>query len=80
VLDAEAISELDASGAEALQQLVDDLRAGDITLVVARMKQPSRDRADATGLTELIGPENFHPTVRAAVERCARPDPVVPQG
>jgi high affinity sulfate transporter 1 len=81
VLDAEAISELDASGAEAIQQLVDDLRASEITLVVARMKQPTRDRADATGLTDLIGPDNFHPTVRAAVERWARPaDPDVPAG
>ncbi len=81
VLDAEAISELDASGAEALQQLVDDLRASEITLVVARMKQPTRDRADATGLTVLIGPDNFHPTVRAAVERWALPaDPTAPQG
>ena len=80
VLDAEAISELDASGAEAIQQLVDDLRANDITLVVARMKQPTRDRADATGLTDLIGADNFHPTVRAAVARWARPtDPTVRQ-
>jgi MFS superfamily sulfate permease-like transporter len=77
VLDAEAISEIDASGADALRQLVDNLRSSGITLLVARMKQPTWDGADTMGLTDLIGRENFHPTVRAAVAACL---PIIPEG
>ena len=40
-----------------------------ITLDIARAKADLRDRLDETGLTALIGPEHFHPTVQDAVDR-----------
>jgi hypothetical protein len=38
------------------------------------MKDPVRRRLDDAGVTERIGAERFYPTVRAAVEACARED------
>lgn len=70
VLDAESITGIDASGVEALQALLGDLERQDIHLMVARMKSPLQARFDATGLTELIGPAQFQPTVHQAVATC----------
>jgi hypothetical protein len=42
----------------------------DITLVVARMKSATRRQLDEAGVTDAIGAEHFHPTVRAAVAAC----------
>ncbi|GMU79852.1 MAG: sodium-independent anion transporter [Acidimicrobiia bacterium] len=74
VLDAEGMNGIDASGAEALEQLVNGLRGRGIGLVVARLKTPVRDVFDASGLTELIGSDRFPPSVEAGVEQCAGPD------
>jgi len=71
VFDAEAVTALDASGAEALGELRRSLDEDGIGLAVARLKQPVREVFDATGLTEAIGAEHFHPTVRAAVSAYA---------
>jgi hypothetical protein len=40
-------------------------------LVVARMKSATRRQLDEAGVTDAIGAEHFHPTVRAAVAACA---------
>jgi MFS superfamily sulfate permease-like transporter len=63
---------IDASGVEAIEQLVRNLDGKSIDLVVARLKSPVRDRFDTTGLTELIGAANFFPTVERAVTACSR--------
>jgi hypothetical protein len=34
------------------------------------------ERLETIGLAEAIGPENFYPSVRTAVEGCARKMPV----
>jgi high affinity sulfate transporter 1 len=70
MLDAEGISQVDASGVQALQNLHASLRHDGIGLAVARLKDPVRQRFDTTGLTAAIGADNFHPTVRAAVAAC----------
>jgi MFS superfamily sulfate permease-like transporter len=71
VFDAEAVGHVDTAGLAAIEQLVDHLRADGITLVVARMKAPIRDRFDAASLTAKIGADRFYPTVRAAVAAVA---------
>jgi sulfate permease, SulP family len=70
VLDAEAIVAIDASGVEALEQLVESLAQQGITLVVARIKSPLQAHFDSTGLTGRIGADHFYPTVAAAVAAC----------
>ncbi len=40
-------------------------------VVVARRKGPTASRFDATGLTTMIGEDNFYGSVRDAVTACA---------
>lgn len=70
VFDAEAVTHTDSTGLNALDQLVKELRAQEITLVVARLRTRMEDQFAAAGITETIGRERFYPSVRAAVEAC----------
>jgi high affinity sulfate transporter 1 len=70
VFEAEGCNGLDASGVEALEQLLTALGATGITLVVARMKAPLQERFATTGLTERIGREHCFDTVERAVAWC----------
>lgn len=67
VLDAEGVNHVDGAGAEALQELVQDLAADEVEFVVARLKSAVHDQFDQHGLVATVGPERFFPTVRAAV-------------
>ena len=72
VFDAEAITHVDSTGLEALEELTKDLRRDEITLVVARLRTRMQEQFEHAGLTETIGPERFYPTVRAAVQAIDR--------
>lgn len=71
VFDAEAVTHVDSTGLAALEALVQSLERQGITLVAARLKAPMRERFDDAGLTDTIGRERFHATVREAVDACA---------
>lgn len=69
MLDASAVSGIDASAVGAIAEVYAGCLARNITLEVARATLDLRNRFDDTGLTELVGgPEHFHPTVTAAVD------------
>ena len=70
IFDAEGLTDIDASGVEAVEQLVESLRRDEITFVVARLKSPIEQQFTTTNLIELIGAEHFFPTVQAAVDYC----------
>ena len=72
VFDAQFVTDVDASGVEALEQLCRQLAERGVTFVVARLATPTKERFDATGLTDQIGQEHFSPTVEAAVRRVSR--------
>jgi MFS superfamily sulfate permease-like transporter len=72
VFDAEAVTYADSTGLEALEQLTNDLRRDQITLVVARLRTRMEEQFELSSLTETIGPEHFYPTVHAAVEAFGR--------
>jgi SulP family sulfate permease len=72
VFDAEAVNNIDSTGIETLLDLTLDLRAEQITLVVARLRARMRPDFEVAGLTEAIGSEHFYPTVRQAVAAFAR--------
>ena len=72
VFDAEALSHVDAAGLEALGEEADDLAKDGIGLLVARLKTPVQERFDESGLTDKIGRDRFHPTVRSAVDAATR--------
>ena len=73
VFDAEGVGGIDASGAQALDQLLDALDRERITFVVARLKGPVRQQFDDNLLTDRLGEDHFFPTVTRAVEWCSAP-------
>jgi SulP family sulfate permease len=75
VLDAEGLNGVDASGIEALEQLVGSLQGIGVGFMVARLKSPVRDIFDASGLTDVVGSDRFPPSVDAAVQQCAPTGP-----
>jgi MFS superfamily sulfate permease-like transporter len=70
VLDAEAATHVDTTDVDAIDELAGTLRDDGITLVVARMRARTKRRLGDAGLVDRIGPQRFHPTVRAAVAAC----------
>ncbi len=78
VLDAEGITDIDASGVEALGTLLDDLARDGVGFVLARAKSPIVSRLEATGITQRIGESNIEPTVHGAVASCVRRMPPQP--
>ena len=70
VFDAEAVTHVDSTGLDALDQLVQELRAQEITLVVARLRTRLEELFATAGVTETIGRERFYPTIRVAVDEC----------
>jgi sulfate permease, SulP family len=67
VLDAEAISDFDATAAETLEGLAGDLERLGVELWIARANSPLRNLLEVTGLMAEIGVANIYPSVRAAV-------------
>ena len=72
MFDAQFVSDVDASGVEALEELRRQLAERGVTFVVARLVAPTKDRFDATGLTDRIGAKRFYPSVEAAVRGASR--------
>lgn len=68
VFDAEALIGIDSSGAEALEAMRSELGREGIAFTVARLKDPVRTHFDSAGLTDAIGRDRFHGTIREAVE------------
>ncbi len=57
-----SINRIDATGEEKLRALTRDLKAADVTLMLAGLKKPVREALDRAGLDKVIGPENFFPS------------------
>jgi sulfate permease, SulP family len=72
VINANGINHLDASGVEMLRNLKLHLEQSGIMLVLAEVKRHILDVARRTGLVEVLGQENFYPTVEAAIEDVRR--------
>ncbi len=70
VFDAEAVTHVDATGVEALDDLERLLARDGITMLLARMKGPLEARLEGTSFGATMGQERRFPTVRAAVEYC----------
>jgi MFS superfamily sulfate permease-like transporter len=72
VFDAVAVTHVDTTGIEALEDVTNDLRREGIVLVVAHMRSRIVEQLRHAGLVDTIEEERFYPTVRAAVEGCVR--------
>lgn len=70
VLDAQAMTHVDAAGLTALRDMAESLAGQGVTLVVARMTHRIEQQLIDAGVADDIGREHFYPTVRAAVAAC----------
>ncbi len=73
VLDAIGMSDIDYTGMQALEQVVDLLGRRHIRFVVARAGERARSAIAASGITDTVGPANFYGTVWEAAMACSGP-------
>lgn len=67
VLDAQAITEIDATGADTLMRALRNLRAQGIEVRIARANRPLREILGRVGAAEVLGRDGLAPSVHAAV-------------
>ena len=67
LLDAQAITDIDVTAAEALYRLQAELRVRRIALKVAHANRPLREVLERIGLAREVGRESFYPSVHECV-------------
>jgi SulP family sulfate permease len=72
LIDAQAVTDIDVTAAEALQMLQRELRQQGIQLKVAHANLPLRAILEKTGLASEIRPESFYGSVHECVEEFRR--------
>jgi high affinity sulfate transporter 1 len=68
VLDFEAVSHVDVTGAQTLRSVHDTLDALGIRLIVARAKSSVRDELRRNGIVDVLGEDNLAPNIDGALE------------
>ena len=68
VLDAQAMVDVDTTGAGVLRQAITLLKKQSITFAVSRADRPFRSWLERYDLMELIDPDRFYPTNRHAAQ------------
>jgi MFS superfamily sulfate permease-like transporter len=68
VLSLESISQTDATGIKALEELLTEMEAQDIHLILARPKAYMRKLRDNTELGMRLTAQNIYPTIAAAID------------
>jgi SulP family sulfate permease len=72
VLDMQAVWDIDVTAADALSQLVDELRQQGITLTIARANRPLRESLERIGLQEHFYEKTYFNSVHLAIEAFQR--------
>jgi len=72
IVAAEPITDVDTTAADMLEELDKELNARGISLVIAEMKDPVREKIERYELTQTINPEHFFPTITQAVKAYQR--------
>jgi len=67
IIAAEPITDVDTTGADVLDELLDELDEAGIVLAIAELKGPVVDRLGRYGLVDRIGPLRFHATLGVAI-------------
>ena len=67
LIDAESITDIDATALEMLEKLNDELSGSGVDLRFARMRMQLQDFLCRNGLEKTAGSEHFYPSVRAGV-------------
>ena len=73
ILDFEAISQIDVTGAQTLRSVHDTLETLGIRLIVARAKSTVRETLRRNGIVDVLGEDNFAPSVDRAVQAIQAP-------
>ena len=73
LLDASSIYDLDGTGLQALQEVIEAVRKAGHTFYISGALGPVRDRLFRAGLSEVIGEKNQFLNIHQAVE-CYRAD------
>jgi high affinity sulfate transporter 1 len=68
VLDFEAVSQVDVTGAQTLRSVHDTLDTLGIRLIVARAKSSVRDALRRNGIVDVLGEDNLAPNVDGALQ------------
>jgi MFS superfamily sulfate permease-like transporter len=68
VLQCEAVTDVDVTAAEMLEQLDNELNAAGIHLAFAELRSRLQDLTLRYGLLETLDREHFYPTLEAALE------------
>lgn len=68
LLNAEAIGEVDLTGADALETLRAELAEKGVVLALARLKQDPRDVLQPSGVLDRIGADHIFPTLPTALD------------
>jgi len=76
VLQCEAITDVDVTAAEMLEQLDNELNAAGTHLAFAEMRSRLRDLTLRYGLLETLDHEHFYPTLEAALEEIQAGEPL----
>ncbi len=66
VLVCDAMTQIDLTGVDTLVDLVGELRERDVQVRMCRVKGPVHDALQEAGVVELIGPDHFFDSVKAA--------------
>ena len=67
VIAAEPMTDIDTTGAEILESLIDNLKERRVVLAFAELKGPAKDRLKDYGLFDRVGAERFYSTLGTAV-------------
>ena len=67
IVAAAPITSVDVTSADALEELDDKLRAANVKLCFAELKDPVKDKLKRFGLFTRFGEERFFPTIEFAV-------------
>jgi SulP family sulfate permease len=67
LVDAQAITDVDVTGADALERLIEELRGKGIAFKLARANRPLRETIARIGLGEQLGEATLFPSVHAAI-------------
>ena len=73
ILDFEAISQIDVTGAQTLRSVHDALETRGIRLIIARAKSTVRDTLRRNGIVDVLGEDNIVPSIDRAVEAIQAP-------
>jgi SulP family sulfate permease len=67
LLDAQAITDIDATAAETIHDLHLEMKSKSIALKIAHANRPFREILERTGLANELGEESFFPSVHDCV-------------